>query len=127
MLSPVLNSLISRRRSSGRSRIASSGGGGGRAGGGMMADIWARLRDRMASLDPSTGMIEVTPGYAAHFYDMYVQNHDGKHMTDDRIKILLLKLSFMFRDLILPEIVCSTVTHSLYDVNINWAFPDRLI
>jgi hypothetical protein len=37
-------------------------------------------------------MLEVTPDYAAHFFDMYVKNHDGKHMTGDRIKILLLNL-----------------------------------
>ncbi len=54
-------------------------------------------------------MIEVTPAYAAHFYDMYVKNHDGKHMTGDRIKILLLNLPFMLQDLILPA-VCTSVT-----------------
>jgi hypothetical protein len=51
-------------------------------------------------------MIEVSSDYAAHFYDMYVKNHDGKHMTGDRIKILLLNLPFMLRDLILPEVIC---------------------
>ena len=76
----------------------------------MMANIWARLRDRLASIDSSTSMIEVTPDYAAHFYDMYVKNHDGKHMTGDRIKILLLNLPFMLRDLILPEVMCNTLT-----------------
>ena len=72
----------------------------------MMANIWARLRDRLASIDSSTSMIEVTSDYAAHFFDMYVKNHDGKHMTGDRIKILLLNLPFMLRDLILPEVIC---------------------
>ena len=70
----------------------------------MMADIWARLRDRLASIESSTSMLEVTPDYAAHFFDMYVKNHDGKHMTGDRIKILLLNLPFMLRDLVLPEV-----------------------
>ena len=72
----------------------------------MMANIWARLRDRLASIESSTSMIEVTSDYAAHFFDMYVKNHDGKHMTGDRIKILLLNLPFMLRDLILPEVIC---------------------
>ena len=72
----------------------------------MMANIWVRLRDRLASIDSSTSMIEVTSDYAAHFFDMYVKNHDGKHMTGDRIKILLLNLPFMLRDLILPEVIC---------------------
>jgi hypothetical protein len=34
----------------------------------------------------------------AHFFDMYVKNHDGKHMTGDRIKILLLNLPFLLRE-----------------------------
>ena len=73
-----------------------------------MVQIWARLLDRLASIDGSTSMIEVTSDYAAHFYDMYVKNHDGKHMTRDRIKILLLNLPFMLRDLILPEVLFTT-------------------
>ena len=76
----------------------------------MMVQIWARLRDRLASIDGSTSMIEVTSDYAAHFYDMYVKNHDGKHMTGDRIKILLLNLPFMLQDLILPEVMCTPLT-----------------
>ena len=72
----------------------------------MIADIWARLRDRLASIDSSTSMVEVTSDYAAHFHDMFVKHHDGKHMTGDRIKILLLNLPFMLRDLILPEVMC---------------------
>ncbi len=42
----------------------------------MMANIWERLRDRLASIDSSTSMIEFTPEYAAHFFDMDVKNHD---------------------------------------------------
>ena len=76
----------------------------------MIANIWARLRDRLASIDSSTSMVEVTPDYAAYFYDMYVKNHDGKHMTGDRIKILLLNLPFMLRDLVLPEVKRITLT-----------------
>ena len=72
----------------------------------MIADIWARLRDRLASIDSSTSMVEVTSDYAAHFHDMFVKNHDGKHMTGVRIKILMLKLLFILRDLILPEFTC---------------------
>jgi hypothetical protein len=75
----------------------------------MMANIWARLRDRLASIDSSTSMIEVTSDCAAHFFDMYVKNYDGKHMTGDgdRIKMILLNLPFMLRDLILPEVSAS--------------------
>ncbi len=35
-------------------------------------------------------MLAVTPDYAAHFFNMYVKNHDRKHMTGDQIKIMLL-------------------------------------
>ena len=78
----------------------------------MMADIWARLRDRLASIESSTSMLEVTPDYAAQFFDMYVKNHDGKHMTGDRIKILLLNLPFMLRDLVSPEVITCASIHS---------------
>ena len=79
-----------------------------------MADIWARLRDRLASIESSTSMLEVTSDYAAHFFDMYVKNHDGKHMTGDRIKILLLNLPFMLRDLVSPEVINYMFKHNIY-------------
>ena len=72
----------------------------------MLKQVWKRLRDRLASLDSSTSTIEVTDDYAAHFYDMYIRQHDGKHMTGDRMKILLLNLPFLLRDLIEPEVHC---------------------
>jgi len=72
-----------------------------------MRGVWTRLRDRMSSLDSSSSMVEVTSAYATHFIDMYVDKHTGKHMTGDRIRILLLTLPFLLRDLIAPE-VCST-------------------
>ena len=70
----------------------------------MLKQVWKRLQDRLASLDSSTSTIEVTDDYAAHFYDMYIRQHDGKHMTGDRMKILLLNMPFLLRDLIAPEV-----------------------
>ena len=70
----------------------------------MLANVWARLRDRLASLDSSYSMVTLTKEYAAHFYDMYINQHDGKHLTGDRIKHLLLNLPFLLRDLITPEV-----------------------
>jgi hypothetical protein len=58
-------------------------------------------------LDSSSTMVEVTSAYATHFIDMYVDKHTGKHMTGERVRILLLTLPFLLRDLIAPE-VCST-------------------
>ncbi len=66
----------------------------------------------MASLDSSTSTIEVTDDYAAHFYDMYIRQHDGKHMKGDRMKILLLNMPFLLRDLIAPEVPCSHIITS---------------
>ena len=71
-----------------------------------LAAVWARLRDRLASVDSSSSMVQVTQDYAAHFYDMYINKHEGKHLTGDRVRILLLTIPFVLRDLIAPE-VCS--------------------
>ena len=71
----------------------------------MLAGVWARLRDRLSSLDSSSSMVEVTVDYAAHFYDMYVDKHKGKHLTGERVRILLLTLPFLLRDLIAPEVM----------------------
>ena len=70
----------------------------------MLAWVWARLRDRLSAVDSSLGMVHVTEDYAAHFYDMYVNKHEGKHLTGDRVRILLLLLPFLLRDLIAPEV-----------------------
>ena len=78
----------------------------------MLAGVWTRLRDRLKALDSSTSMVEVTNEYAAHFYDMFINKHEGKHMTGDRIRILLLSMPFLLRDLISPE-VCHPI--SMYD------------
>lgn len=76
----------------------------------MLRGVWTRLRDRLSSLDSDSSMLQVTPAYAAHFIDMYVDKHTGKHLTGDRIRVLLLTLPFLLRDLIAPEVerVCNT-------------------
>jgi hypothetical protein len=58
----------------------------------------------VASVDSSTSTVEIAN--AAHFFDMYINNHDGKHMNGDRMKILFLNLPFLLRDLIEPEMRC---------------------
>ena len=73
----------------------------------MLASVWARLRDRLSALDSSSSMVEVTVDYATHFYDMYVDKHKGKHLTGERVRILLLTLPFLLRDLIAPEVIIS--------------------
>ena len=73
----------------------------------MLASVWARLRDCLSALDSSSSMVEVTVDYATHFYDMYVDKHKGKHLTGERVRILLLTLPFLLRDLIAPEVIIS--------------------
>ena len=70
----------------------------------MLAGVWARLRDRLSALDSSSSMVEVTKDYATHFCDMYVDKHEGKHLSGERVRILLLTLPFLLRDLIAPEV-----------------------
>ena len=88
----------------------------------MLRSVWTRLRDRLSSLDSSSTMVEVTPAYATHFIDMYVDKHTGKHMTGDRVRILLLSLPFLLRDLIAPEVCdhkhdfCVYIAFALYDI-----------
>ena len=84
----------------------------------MLRRVWTRLRDRLSSLDASSTMVEVTPAYATHFIDMYVDKHTGKHMTGDRVRILLLSLPFLLRDLIAPE-VCIHTMMFMHDENIH--------
>jgi hypothetical protein len=68
----------------------------------MLEGVWTRLCDCLSLLDSLTLLVEVTTEYAAHFYDMYVEGHTGKHLTGDQIQILILNLPFLFHDLIAP-------------------------
>ena len=70
----------------------------------MLGAVWMKLRNRLASIKSDTSMIEVSSDYASHFYDMYFQQHDGKHLTGDRMKILMLNLPFVMWDLIAEEV-----------------------
>jgi hypothetical protein len=66
--------------------------------------VWTSSRDRLASVDSSTSMVQITEDYAAHFYYMYINKHEEKHLTGDQIRILLFTLPFVLRDLIAPEV-----------------------
>ena len=47
--------------------------------------------------------VEVTNEYAGHFFNMFVNKYEGKHLTGDQVQILLLSLPFLLCDLIKPE------------------------
>jgi hypothetical protein len=56
-----------------------------------------------------TSMITLSNEYSTHFHDIYVDGKENAKMTGDRMKMLMLTLPFMVRDLITPEVL-----HSMY-------------
>ena len=77
--------------------------------------VWKRLADRFATVVADTSMITLSPEYAAHFHDIYIDGKECAKMTGDRMKMLMLTLPFMVRDLIAPEVhyvhVCAWYIH----------------
>jgi hypothetical protein len=63
----------------------------------------------LENVDSSTSLLEVTTKYAAQFYDLYGEVHTGNYLSGDRMRILLLKLPFLFRDLVVPEVMLSCI------------------
>ena len=66
--------------------------------------VWKRLADRFATVVADTSMITLSPEYAAHFHDIYIDGKECAKMTGDRMKMLMLTLPFTVRDLIAPEV-----------------------
>ena len=77
--------------------------------------VWKRLADRFATVVADTSMITLSPEYAAHFHDIYIDGKECAKMTGDRMKMLMLTLPFVVRDLIAPEVcyelVCAWYIH----------------
>ncbi len=96
----------------------------------LCSDLYSTGVDKNGNKKHFITKTEVKSDYAAHFYDMYVKNHDGKHMTGKQIKILLLNLPFMLQDLILPEVMCTSVTfivtivYIVYDILYDIVYND---
>ena len=67
--------------------------------------VWKRLSDRFTTVVADTSMITLSPAYAVHFHDMYIDGKENAKMTGDRMKMLMLTLPFMVRDLIAPEVI----------------------
>ena len=63
-----------------------------------------RLADRLATVVADTSMITISPEYAGHFYDLYINGKENAKLTGDRMKLLMLTLPFMLRDLIAEEV-----------------------
>ena len=66
--------------------------------------LWKRLADRFATVVADTSMITLSTDYAAHFHDIYIDGKENAKMTGDRMKMLMLTIPFMVRDLIAPEV-----------------------
>ena len=77
----------------------------------MLAAVYIRLRDRLALCDSSSTMVQVSPEYASHFVSMHTDDDTVKHLTGNRVRVLMLNLPFLLRDLIKPEvrIVCPAI------------------
>ena len=75
--------------------------------------VWKRLSDRFATVVADTSMITMSTEYAAHFHDIYINGKENAKMTGDRMKMLMLTLPFLVRDLIAPEVVKPVCT-SMY-------------
>ncbi len=69
--------------------------------------VWKRLADRFASVVADTSMITLSTENAAHFHDMYIDGKGNAKMTSNPMKMLMLTLPFMVRDLIAPEVIIS--------------------
>ena len=80
---------------------------------GRLEAVWKRLSDRLARVVADTSMITMSTAYAAHFHDIYIDGKENAKMTGDRMKMLMLTLPFLVRDLIAPEVITYTCSYML--------------
>lgn len=71
---------------------------------GRLKTVWTRLADRLSTVVSDTSMMTISSAYSAHFSDMYINGKENAKLTGDRMKMLMLSLPFMVRDLIAPEV-----------------------
>ncbi len=67
-------------------------------------NVWKRLADRFSTVVADTSMITLSTACSAHFHDIYIDGKENAKMTGDHMKMLMLTLPFMVRDLIAPEV-----------------------
>ncbi len=77
--------------------------------------VWKRLLERLATVVADTSMITLSTAYATHFDDIYIDGKENAKMTGDRMKMLMLTLPFMVRDLVAPE-VHSALYHDILSI-----------
>jgi hypothetical protein len=66
--------------------------------------VWKRLSARFKTVVADTSMITLSTDYSIHFHDLFIDGKENAKMTGDRMKMLMLTLPFMVRDLIAPEV-----------------------
>ena len=62
--------------------------------------VWKRLSARFTTIVADTSMITMSTAYAGHFHDIYIDGKEHAKMTGDWMKMLMVTLPFMERDLI---------------------------
>ena len=75
--------------------------------------VWKRLAYRLSTVVADTSMITMSTAYAAHFHNIYIDGKENAKMTGDRMKMLMLTLPFLVRDLIAPEVNVHTSSYSV--------------
>ena len=70
--------------------------------------VWSHLANRMATV-----VVTISPQYATHFYEMYINGKENAILTGDRMKILMLSLPFMVCDLIAPEVSWDILSYTM--------------
>jgi hypothetical protein len=70
-----------------------------------LKEVWTLLAGSLETVVADTSMITLSTEYAAHFHDVYINGKENAKMTGDSMKMLMLTLPFMVRDLIAPEVV----------------------
>jgi hypothetical protein len=70
-----------------------------------LGSVWKRLSSRFKTVVADTSMITLSNEYSIHFHDLYVDGKENAKLTGDRMKMLMLTLPFMVRDLITPEVL----------------------
>ncbi len=71
----------------------------------LIEAVWKRLSDRFATTMADTSMIPLSTEYTAYFHDVLINGKERAKMTGDCMKMLMLTLPFMVRDLIAPGVL----------------------
>lgn len=89
--------------------------------------VWTRLADRLSTVVADTSMITISPEYAGHFYDLYINGKENAKLTGDRMKLLMLTLPFMVRDLIASEVSVICLIYDMVMLGINYSYPWSIV